>query len=625
MSVGATCTLKANGVKVADGYPSFDPTTPTALSGLSITWGRSTTVDQPDVSTLVVQLLDEPGGSGFRDLFAVGTPISVEASALTYPNPTVSTFPNADLESGPPNVNATGGTVIYGTDHPHSGTHAARIHRANAESQAAVNFTPLPFVPNGTDPGAWDEIPRTAVGQSWQVGAWLRVPAGSIVELYPVLYPAPWAGTGIVGARLATQAATPYAFVGGNFTPPPGYWVGIRVVLLNSALLAWDSGVGTWDAQAGTWDELADVFVDDLTVLAPSAGVAQTVLVWSGRVTNQQASKPDGSESSRLQITAADFTADLANCDIGDEPWASESMAARFQRIVNLSGFALPVTIAPTVSAIPISWRDVDNQPAAGLLSELTSSVDGILWAATHSVTGPYLEVEDPGVRPPDQTLKLVGGVVEIVEALDTATPISACDLPQDSVQWNQDVGDVVTRSAIGWLEQVPPDADDPSVSTLEHTHTTIDPVRESKYGQRRYGVETQLITDADAANVATRILNRTQLGWRASGLTVDDSFTEEMSPPVLLSLLDGTSRNGLLLKLDELPEWSPVGAEVGVYLEGGTYRFDDGWWVLDLTVSSARSSGQSVVWNQPPAAWTWNSFDPAISWDDLTGVGIAA
>ena len=625
MSVGALCVLKANGVRVADGSPDDDPDDPTALSGLSIAWGRATTVDQPDVSTMTVEVLDEPGGKGFRDVFAVGTPISVEASALTYPSPTVSTFPNADLESGPPNAATTGATVHYGTAHPHSGTHAAQIHRTGGTASGVVNFAPLPFAPSGTEPGAWDEIPRTAVGQSWSVGAWLRVPAGAFAEIYPLLYPAPWAGTAVVGDRLATSAATPYAFVGGSFTPPPGYWIGLRVVVTPSTSATWDATAGTWDAQLGTWDDLADVFVDDLTVLAPSAGVAQTVLVWSGRVTNQTALKPEGSSSSRLQITAADFMADLANCDVGDQPWASEAMSARFARIVNLSGKALPVTIAPTVAAIPVSWRDVDSQPAGQLLSELSATVDGILWAATHSVSGPYLEVEDPGTRPPDQTLAMVGGVIEIVEALDTATPISACDIAQDPVRWTQDVSDVVTRAGIGWLEQIPPNADNPSTSTEEHTHLTIDPVRESKYGQRRYGVDTQLITDADAGNVAQRILNRTQLGWRASGITVDDSMSEQMTPATLLALLDGTSRNGLLLKLDELPAWSPVGEEVGLYLEGGTYRFDSGWWVLDLTVSSARSSGQSVYWNQPPAAWTWNAFDPSISWDELTGVGIAA
>ena len=397
------------------------------------------------------------------------------------------------------------------------------------------------------------------------------------------------------------------------------------MVALGSPFLAWDAAAGTWDAQVGSWNESADVFVDDLTVLAPSAGVARTVLVWSGRVTNQEALKPEDSQFPRLQITAADFLADLANCDVGDDPWNAEAMSARFQRIVTLSAMALPVTIAPTVAAIPVSWRDVDSQPAAGLLQELSASVDGILWAATHPSPVPTWRSR---TRESDHPTKISRSSAASSSSSKRSTPrprSPPATSRRTRFRWQQDVGDVVTRAAIGWLEQVPPNADNPSTSTLDHTHTTIDAARVLLYGKRRYGVSTQLVADADAANVAQRILNRTQLGWRASGLTVDDSLSEEMSPTVLLDLLDGTSRNGLLLKLTDLPTWSPVGEEVGVYLEGGTYRFDAGWWVLDLTVSNARSSGQSVTWNQPPAAWTWNAFDPSISWDELTGVGIAA
>jgi hypothetical protein len=29
------------------------------------------------------------------------------------------------------------------------------------------------------------------------------------------------------------------------------------------------------------------------------------------------------------------------------------------------------------------------------------------------------------------------------------------------------------------------------------------------------------------------------------------------------------------------------------------------------------------VTWDQQPADWTWDQYDPAIAWDDLAGVGI--
>jgi len=627
VSIGATCVLKADGVKVADGSPGDPTTDPTALSGLSISWGRSTTVDQPDVSTLTVDLLDEPGGKGFRDVFKVGTPLTVEATAITYPSPTVSSFPDPGFESAAPHALTIGGTTVRSTRRKDAGTYSAFITtdwlaRGGPRADASAIFAPLPFVPTGTSPGAWDTIPRTATGQKWHVGVRVWVPSGTAADVYAVYFSAPWAGSYVIGPKIGTQYDTGggFATVGADLTPPPGVWVAVMVRASAYFYLSWNGAAITWDASPYVWDELGALYVDTISVLAPAAGTPQTVLVWSGRVTNQEAFEPEGSLWPRLRITAADFMADLANCDVGDVPWAAESMSARFNRIVTASGMTLPVTIDSTVASITVSWRDVDSQGAAGLLQEVASSVDAIVWAATHSVSGPYLDVEDPGTRPPDQVLKLVGGVIQIVSSLTSAQPISACDLAQDPVRWRQDVGDVVTRAAIGWLEQIT----GPPISTAEHTHTTIDTAREALYGKRRYGVTTQLTTDADATNVAQRILNRTQLGWRADGFTIDDSWQQDVTPAVLLKLLDGTSRNGLYLKLTDLPAWSPVGAELGVYLEGGSYRFDDGWWVLDLTVSNARSAGQSAYWDQPPVAWQWNMFDPSVTWDAVTGVGVS-
>ena len=71
-------------------------------------------------------------------------------------------------------------------------------------------------------------------------------------------------------------------------------------------------------------EDVAAVYVDDATVLAPAAGTVHTVLVFSGRVTNLAATW-DGDRPA-LEVTAADFTADLANRDVGDEPWDVEAM-----------------------------------------------------------------------------------------------------------------------------------------------------------------------------------------------------------------------------------------------------------------------------------------------------------
>jgi hypothetical protein len=110
---------------------------------------------------------------------------------------------------------------------------------------------------------------------------------------------------------------------------------------------------------------------------------------------------------------------------------------------------------------------------------------------------------------------------------------------------------------------------------------------------------------------------------WRASGLTIDD---DDVAPTVdgvdlMLALLDGTSRIGAPIVLGDLPEWTPAGATVGVYLEGGTYRYVGGRWVLELGVSASTGLGESAAWDELDPSWQWDQWSPEITWDDLRGV----
>ena len=257
-----------------------------------------------------------------------------------------------------------------------------------------------------------------------------------------------------------------------------------------------------------------------------------------------------------------------------------------------------------------------------------------MLWSATHQTTGPYLKVEDPAQRTPLAHLEMVDGVIVIVEGgpNGTALEISACDLLRDPVQWTQTVADVTTRAAVTWLQQGVDDDGQPT--TTDRTVTIVDDGLEDQYGQRGISVSTMLQSSTDATDVANRVLARTsQYGWRADGLYLDDdtiSSVDATATVTLLELLDGTLRNGRALRLVDLPEWSPVGTDVGVYLEGGSYAFDvdvdneSTIWQLDLTVSNAAGTGESLTWADVDPTWQWVQVDPSISWLDLYGVGPA-
>lgn len=644
MSTGITCTLYADGVRVADGHPLDPDDDPTALSGLEVTWGRDTTVDQPEASTLTVDVMDLPGGVVFTDLLRTGTRLDVTATGITYPDPDLPVWPDPGFEDGAATTITTNATASVTTRRPRTGTSSLELLPADAARRAAVVIAPAPFSAAGTDPGAWDEIPATTAGQPWGFGASVWVPAWASVEVRPVLFSGPYASAGTVqsGPVLsAYQAGTSpgdgawHDLTGRFIATADGAWVGLQVTVYPTGP-EWVDGADVGEAwidgadTGASWLDGVRVFVDDVLVLAPAAGVEREVLVFSGRVTDLEATWDDETNAPLVHVNAADFTADLENVRVGDEPWTVEAMGSRFQRILDLAGSDVLAEIDDTVTGIKVSWRDVDSQGATGLLSELAASVDAIMWSATHQVTGPYLRVEDPTNRVPLYVLEEIDGLVTIVPA-DTVTgavDLPACDVLRDDVTFTQNVADVATRAAVGWLEQGVDDDGQPQ--TTERTVTLVDAELEARFGQRGYSLSTQLQAEADASDVAGRILGRSSFtGWRASGLVIDDDeldddyVTRDDQLDLMLALLDGTTRNGLPIRLVDLPDWTPAGAVVPVYLEGGTWTFEDGRWVLELVVSNANAQGQSGTWAQADPTWRWIDNDPTIAWEDLRGVAM--
>lgn len=205
----------------------------------------------------------------------------------------------------------------------------------------------------------------------------------------------------------------------------------------------------------------------------------------------------------------------------------------------------------------------------------------------------------------------------------DAGIDVSACSILRNSVTWAQSVADVITRVSASWkLQGVD---DEGNNTTSDVTELVVDAELEGIHGTRAASVTTELQASADAIDVAQRILSRTSPdSWRAEGLAIDDDDVNPDAAGValMLTLLDGTSRIGAPLILGELPTWSPGGATSGVYLEGGTYSYVGGRWILQLNVSSGGSGlGESAAWDEMQASWTWDQWDPQLSWDDLRGV----
>lgn len=450
----------------------------------------------------------------------------------------------------------------------------------------------------------WEDIPSN----QW---VWFTSPQPVDENVYLSLYVATRSGaTATVGAQTYVTGITMWA-AQTHFAPPE------KPVL----------------PTVPTWADNSAVWIDRVSLLAPDEGVELSLLVFGGRITDIESAYAGG--WAKIDITAADFLADLANRYIGSEPWPEETLQNRVLRITDLARNegepSIAVQISPSISEKMMTWEDVDHKASAGLLSDVATSVDGILWSATHILAGPYVKLEDPDNRPPLNVLNYNGDYIEVIPIDPETMPeedrpldVSACDVSRDPVKFVLDVSDIATRTGITWREQTLDE--EGNVKPTDRTLVVIDPVKERSYGSRNVSVQTLLTTREDAREVADRILARAVGIWRIDGLEISDSaiaVPDAHSAEVLLNILDGVRRGGTPLRVTALPLWSPLGSTALVYVEGGTYTYVNGGWECSLNVSRSVGVGRGVTWDALPNddAWNWDNFDAAMTWEDLRGV----
>lgn len=630
------CTVRIGGAVYNDGSDPGLEDEPVIISELKVVWGRATTLDQSEPSTCSFTVIDPTATSESLDVLVAGAAIDVDASGVLADPANLGTFESPDLTnpaayqiaSGKITPANPGIDVDYTTPSGHAWT---------------VTLYPAPR--DKSNPAAWDHIPKASAGQTWQARFTLTIPKGiSQVRVYPVLFDTPAADN---PTRLMNDvhvysgpADVPTLHTFDLDVSAGGKWLGLLMDV--SPLLTWETvgthtwaGASSWPGSAGiayTWQTLSRVRITNADVWTPTTGTERIVRVFSGRITDMQAAYDDSVPGLSIDVTAADFTADLDNRRVGDEPWLVEPYPARFNRVLTLANPDVDAIISPTLT-YPVSWVDVDSQPAMSLLRDLTSTVDGVLWSATHIDTGPYLLAENPAERPSGRALVESAGTVYIM--VDTASiigalPVSACDVLRDPVTWVQDVTDVVTRVTVTWQEQ---GIAGPDMSTTERHVSFIDAAAETVYGTRAVSLSTDLTTSGDALAVGQQLQARTSgLGWRVGGLVVD---AEQVESPdrdavnMVCELLDGTTRIGRLILLNDVPGWVPAnmgdGNDIPVYLEGGEYSFTAGGWVLGLIASSARATGKSATWDELDIDWSWQMFDESISWAEMRGAIVGA
>lgn len=603
-------TLWVDGVRLPDGCLDAPEDSPTALTGLTVSWGRDSTIDQPSPASCSFDVLDLAGGERFVNVLKVGARLDVQATAQLYLPATVETI------SDP---------IAYAVSNG-AGTLAGRAITLTGKDHTRAVLTTIYPAPLSSNPTAWDAIPRTAPGQRWSyhldptAGTFAGWAAGKVTLEWLLL-------DGPTGRVIHAEAIPTGS---GTFVPLAGGWVGLRARWFPVGP-AWDEldRAVTWDSlDARSWDHITEAALAGISVLAPPIGAVRESMVFSGRITDLEAAFDIGLRGTVVKVTAQDNTAELANRFVGSAPWSAETLINRWNRIIAAAGQATASSVAASAQPVQVTYRDVDNQSAGVMLAELAASVDGVLWSATHITTGPVLVLEALADRPPLMRLELgLDGLVHIVPGVDFTTGrgiyLDACSVDLEPVRWSQDIADIATRVAVQWKDQTP-DPTKPVDKTIEVTA----PVLEAAIGVKRTQLSTQLATSATATTVANAMLARLSAGgWTIKGLEWDSGTDVELDADrlaVFMTLLDGTSRLGLPILLQGLPEWSPIPNDsVALFLEGGRYTSNDGWWTLDLFVSSAHAIGKGLAWDQVPRDWAWDEFDRDISWNDLKGVTV--
>lgn len=371
------------------------------------------------------------------------------------------------------------------------------------------------------------------------------------------------------------------------------------------------------------------VRVDALVALGATLVVEATVtgaapvIVFYGRITDLDIQWDDVG-GGVCAVIAVDLLGDLANRFVGAEPWPQETLQARANRIMTAIGAAATVTADPRPAALPVSRMDVDRQAAANLLRDLATSGTSVLWVVVPAGTAkPALRIEDPADR--SSMRVLAQDVPSLLWKIRDAAAgggdvLDACSVLRDPVHWSRAVTDLVTRVTVRWL--------DPSTSPnpTERSVSVVDAESEVAYGARGLSVGTILADQTAASNAASVLIagHRPSPAWRADGVVWDLAATAVTAQTVELavSLLDNSRRIGLPLTISDLPWWAPAGAQAGMYVEGGSYKYRDGRWVLSLAGIPATGVGGSLSYGQTDASIRYVDIDPTITFLDMIGVG---
>lgn len=546
-----------------------------ALADVNVHWGRQSRIDQPGTSTCTFTVLLDPNGNN---------------TILQQLQPGATVEVNAISEQAPTETRR----LVW--------SYPARI-KTTTEGFNPLNQWWHPKA-QSDDPAAWDDIPRATYGTTAEVRLHIAYPPNTVVKLIPLWFKTP--------SSEPVEDTTTFVLQNGTNTITfplnplyAGQWLSVRIHA-ESVGPAWHNmGHRTWADVPVTFESLGSVYLSNVS-LAIAKNTYREVNIFTGNIVSAPISWNDEAQRPQIAITASDFTTQLANIRIGDKAWPKETARARLNRISELVGH-LRIYMPANMGQTLLAAKDIDNTSALSLLEEIALSLGALLWSTSHDAVGAYLRFENPDERTPLYVLKYSGGKLSIVGRPNDTQPVDANQLLLEGATWEYDASDLATTVIIRYVDD----------EGTERRYTLEDTARRTRYGYRAHSVGTLLTSEADAAALATRLLNRyAPGGWILPEATMLSNGLDNAEQH---AFLDATERLGKPVTLNGLSPWIPGAPSTPAYLDGGTIHYNGKEWTHTLSLTRGAAPSDSIRFNQlPPATYA----QTPLTWLDFSTVG---
>lgn len=579
----------------------------TVLDGLSVKWGRSTRLDQPDPTTLTasIALPDDERARDALEKIAPGRRISVTATSPEAP---------ADADSN-----------ILLPERAWDATTRLSVWSLFLDKTPAHVLAPQrSFIDGNDNPAAWNTLATVVAGQSFTTLLRMSIPPWTSVTVTPAYWKSPVRDDYQLDLQkyeiksAPTFQATDAVFAWRAPASAVGTYVGLKIDVTGHGARFKDLTSAFSDTPQ-EWESFKRLSLGSLSITSTSTG-ARTATVFDGRITSAITTWDEHLSRPVLRITGADVLTTLANKVIGAEPWPTETLSTRLARIVDATDVDLSVVADPVPGAMLLRARDVDAAGLLDLIRESATSTGAILWPSAARGIGQFLYLEDQRNRKSLYTLRIPQTGNAWTDVNTRTNQLPASGLLRAGVNMCRDTTDLATEVIVRWESAILNENQELEWAT--HEERATDPERVATYGARTLSISTQLTSQAEAIALAVYYLTATAPGgWTIPAITLNDAL-DVVPTRVLMSTLDASTRIGLPIVITDCADWIPGSPNIPVYLDGGTITREHGHWVHDLTLTRASTASHSTTWKEMPLHALWNQF-PNITWAEIGSTSI--